>query len=136
MRIILVSHGNFAKGLYESATMLIGKLEGVEIVILQEEDTPATFKANLEAKLTNEECLILCDIVGGTPCNQSLVVYAQRDNIEVIAGLNMVMLIESYLKKDEPLNEVCDALVTNSRASIQHVSKLIAQSREEDIDLE
>ena len=49
-----------------------------------------------------EECegvLVFCDLLGGTPFNQSMLISQDVDNVEVVAGTNLPMLIELVMTR-------------------------------------
>ena len=61
----------------------------------KENDT-GQFKENLKKSLeVNDDFLILCDLYGGTPFNEALYFFQQYpDNIRIVAGVNLPMLLE------------------------------------------
>lgn len=138
MKIVLVSHGPLASGILASAKMLVGELDNVSEIELHEEDLAETFGLRLSEEVDNvdEEILILTDIPGGTPCNQSLLIYSKHANIEVISGMNLPMVLDAYLKKDQySLLEICDEIINAAHSGIIHVSKKLNEVNEEGIDL-
>ena len=74
--ILLISHGHFAKGLKESAEMLCGACPQVFAVCLDSSDSPEVFVDKLsrayESASVYGKVLVLCDLLGGTPCNLAL----------------------------------------------------------------
>lgn len=103
--IILTGHGSFATGLYEAVVQIIGK---------QAQFTAINFPDGmsselLEQKLTNalEECdngdgvIFLTDILGGSPFRLAAMLSYQFNNVEVISGTNLPMLLEMLLQRDE-----------------------------------
>ena len=43
--------------------------------------------------------LIFCDLMGGTPFNQSMMITAEQDNVQVVAGTNLPMLIDIVMAR-------------------------------------
>ncbi|MFD1414553.1 PTS sugar transporter subunit IIA [Oceanobacillus jeddahense] len=103
MRIILTSHGDFAAGLLNSYEMIAGKNENINYVNLTN-DGISDFTRKLEEKLQSvgtDKVLILCDIKGGTPFNESYKHLLMRpDDIRIICGMNLPMLIEMGMTLD------------------------------------
>lgn len=101
--IVLATHGKFAEGIKMSGEMVFGKQEDVEAVTLMPEMGPDDFKAALEgavAKLSDQnEVLILADLWGGTPFNQSSGLLAEHDTWAIVTGLNLPMLIEALASR-------------------------------------
>ena len=99
--IILASHGDFAKGIMQSGSMILGEQENVQAVTLMPSEGPDDFRAKLQkaiSKLDNaDEVLFLVDLWGGTPFNQSNALFEEhKDKWAIVSGLNLPMLIEAY----------------------------------------
>lgn len=101
-RIILVSHGQTASGLLDSAQMIIGHSENVFAVSLLPGVGLETLTENISDYIDDDSkgTLLLTDILGGTPSNASLVVQKEKENVWLISGVNLPILIESILNKD------------------------------------
>ena len=102
--IILASHGEFAKGIKQSSEMIFGPQQDVEAVVLMPSEGPDQFRAKLEeaiSKLSDQEqVIILCDLWGGTPFNQSsTVIKGHEDTWAIVTGMNLPMLIEAYAQR-------------------------------------
>lgn len=99
--IILASHGEFAKGVLQSSTMVFGEQENVKAVTLMPSEGPADIKAKMKDAIASfdsqDEVLFLVDLWGGTPFNQASSLFEEhKDKWAIVAGLNLPMLIEAY----------------------------------------
>lgn len=95
--ILLVSHGNLAEGLLSSAKMFFGDdIKQIDTLSLHMQTSIDDFKEELERKVAKLDAgdgvLILADLFGGTPANQSILL--QSDRVHVISGANLTMLVE------------------------------------------
>jgi len=102
INIIVVSHGNLADELINSAKMIIGECDSVFGVSLQPDETPEAFTEKINSimvDLAGQEMLILIDMFSGTPSNivARLVV---NKNVECLTGVNLPMLIEAILSRE------------------------------------
>ena len=118
--IILASHGEFAKGIMQSGSMIFGEQENVRAVTLMPSEGPDDLKAKMKdaiASLDNQdEVLFLVDLWGGTPFNQANGLFEEhKDKWAIVAGLNLPMLIEAYGARIsmESAHEIA-AYITNS----------------------
>ncbi len=97
--IIIASHGEFAEGILQSATMIVGEQENVAAVVLQPSEGPDDIRKKIEeaaASFDTNEVLVLADLWGGTPFNQANSIYEQnKDKWAIVAGLSLPMLIEA-----------------------------------------
>lgn len=119
IHILVTTHGKLAEGLLHSANMLIGEQEGVEFVSFYEEmgmeDLQEIYQQKLKHTSAQEPCLIFCDIMGGTPFNIVSRFSFQNENIAVIYGVNLPILVEALLGREgkdfkeyiEELRESC-----------------------------
>lgn len=96
-QLIICTHGEFGKEMIRSAEMLVGKLEGVYSFSLKMGMQPMDFRqqvVDLIEALPEDQFLCLVDLFGGTPCN--MVTSINKENLEIVSGLNLAMLIETY----------------------------------------
>lgn len=103
--IVIASHGEFANGIKQSASMIFGEQEKVQVVTFMPGEGPD----ELHQKLVNaiatfdpsDEVLILADLWGGSPFNQSSAVLQETTDrkIAIITGLNLPMLIQAYTER-------------------------------------
>ena len=97
--IIIASHGEFAEGILQSATMIVGEQENVAAVVLQPSEGPDDIRKKIEeaaASFDTDEVLVLADLWGGTPFNQANSIYEQnKDKWAMVAELNLPMMIEA-----------------------------------------
>ncbi|MDK6233182.1 PTS sugar transporter subunit IIA [Aerococcus sanguinicola] len=98
MKLLLATHGNFAEGILQSYEMIAGDSADISTVILNElgiEDFRSRLHQTLDQLLATDEVLVLVDLPGGTPYNESLAYQLERpQGLGVVSGLNLPMLIE------------------------------------------
>ena len=79
--IILATHGNFATGIQQSASMIFGEQPNVAAVTLQPNEGPDDVRKKMEEAVASfedpEQVLILVDLWGGTPFNQANGIYPE-----------------------------------------------------------
>ena len=102
--IILATHGNFATGILQSASMIFGEQPNVAAVTLQPNEGPDDVRRKMEEAVASfedpEQVLILVDLWGGTPFNQSNgLIAGHEDKWAIVAGLNLPMLIDAYASR-------------------------------------
>ena len=95
---ILTGHGQFAPGLASAIAMVAGDQPAFTVVPF-EGDQAASYGEDLRAAITamREECdgvLVFTDLLGGTPFNQAMMIAQDVDNVEILTGTNLPMVIE------------------------------------------
>jgi mannose/fructose-specific phosphotransferase system component IIA len=92
--LVLISHGDLAKGIVSSASMLVPQLGQLESVTLWPDDNPDEYQKKLEAAVkkvdTGDGVFILADMLGGTPSNRAM--YSVGDKVRMLTGLSLPML--------------------------------------------
>lgn len=127
--ILVLSHGDMAHGMIHSLNFLYGQAQGLRALCLYPEHSPADFDQMLTDALTEVDqgdgVLIFTDISGGTPANRALLLAAQRPDVEVIAGMNLPLLLAAVSSREfctlpqlveELLEEASLSIVCTSRA--------------------
>ena len=95
--VLAISHGKMAEGMLDAAHMFFGDdLPGVEALCFMSSDNPEDFDVKLKDAVaranTGDGVIIFADLMGGTPANRSM--YVLGDDVQVITGANMTMMLE------------------------------------------
>lgn len=99
IKILLVSHGKLAEGMYNTLGLFFGDLNNVDYICLKPEQNPDSFREEIAAKLaaiSTQKTIIVSDIVSGTPFNQSA--YFASNNVYILSGLNLALLLDLMAK--------------------------------------
>lgn len=112
--IILISHGSMAEGVKASLEMIVGKQDHVYVVALTPDGDNRQFEEELlkKMKALNGSSLIIADLLGGTPCNVALSNYLESENVEIIAGMSLPLVIEATLNSTATVKELIQAATT------------------------
>lgn len=125
--LILISHGDYAYQLYQSAKMVVGEIRGLHTVSMDASDGLDGTKRKLNEVLSQIEeghgILIAADLFSGTPCNVAVEAMYNNPNVRVITGLNLPMAIEYAVSTVEGVEEMASFLKEVGLESIQVVVK-------------
>src|SRR5438309_11723726 len=95
--IVVVGHGRLAEEMVQTLEGVLGPLEGVVSVPTSFSDSAEAIRTRVEEAVrradTGRGVVIVTDMLGDTPTNQSLAV-ARETGAEVVAGVNMQILIK------------------------------------------
>lgn len=102
--IVVASHGHFAEGIFESATMIMGEPENSAACILLPSEGPDDIYKKMQDAIASfddpDNVLILCDLWGGTPFNQASRLFdGHEDKWAIVTGLNLPMLLDAYSER-------------------------------------
>ncbi|MBL5011352.1 PTS system fructose IIA component [Enterococcus lactis] len=103
-----------AEGVKASLEMIVGKQDHVHVVALTPDGDNRQFEKELlkKMKALNGSSLIIADLLGGTPCNVALSNYLESENVEIIAGMSLPLVIEATLNSTATVKELIQAATT------------------------
>ena len=111
--IVIGTHGWAAEQLLKTTEMLLGEQDNVgwiDFVPGENADTLIEkYNARLNTLNTEKGVLFLVDTWGGSPFNAASRIVVDKENYEVVAGVNVPMLVETFMTRDD--NPTLDALV-------------------------
>lgn len=102
--IVIATHGEFANGIFQSASMIFGDQPNVKTCTLMPSESPEDIRQKMQSAIDSfddkEQVLFLVDLYGGTPFNQAnYLLSGNEDKWAIVAGLNLPMLIEAYASR-------------------------------------
>jgi len=111
--IVIGTHGWAAEQLLKTAEMLLGEQENIGWIDFVPGENAETliekYTAQLEKLQTSEGVLFLVDTWGGSPFNAASRIVVDKPKHEVVAGVNIPMLVETLMARDD--NPTFDELV-------------------------
>ncbi len=104
--IIIATHGVAAEQLLKTTEMLIGEQENVATIDFVPGENAETIMAKYQEKLSTtlshcDEVLFLVDTWGGSPFNAANRVSEGKDNMDIVTGVNVPMLVETFMARDD-----------------------------------
>lgn len=125
IKIVMTSHGGMAQGMMQSVKMLMGAQDNLDFVTFGEEMGADELDELIGEKITDtsldNQYLILCDIKGGTPFNVVSRYSFKNDNVAVIYGMNLPVLVEAIVRSQSSevsLKELTSYLEQQSGSTI------------------
>lgn len=111
--IVIGTHGWAAEQLLKTAEMLLGEQENVGWIDFVPGENAETLIEKYTAQLskldTSKGVLFLVDTWGGSPFNAASRIVVDKEHYEVVAGVNIPMLVETFMARDD--NPAFDELV-------------------------
>ena len=103
--IVIGTHGWAAEQLLKTAEMLLGEQENVGWIDFVPGENAETliekYTAQLEKLDTAKGVLFLVDTWGGSPFNAASRIVVDKEHYEVVAGVNIPMLVETFMARDD-----------------------------------
>ncbi|WP_101775768.1 PTS mannose transporter subunit IIAB [Pasteurella oralis] len=104
--IIIATHGVAAEQLLKTTEMLIGEQENVATIDFVPGENAETIMTKYQEKLATtlshcDQVLFLVDTWGGSPFNAANRVAEGQDNMDIVTGVNIPMLVETFMARDD-----------------------------------
>ncbi|MCY1170761.1 PTS system mannose-specific EIIAB component [compost metagenome] len=121
--LVLVTHGRLADEFVTAMEHVVGKQERVATVAIGPDDDMEARRDDIAAAIARVDAgrgvILLTDLFGGTPSNLAISLL-ERGRIEVIAGINLPMLIR--LESARKSMKVVDAVAAAREAGRKYIS--------------
>lgn len=121
--MVLVTHGRLASEFIAALEHVVGEQTGVEAICIGPDDDMEARRAEILQKIDDVDegrgVVLLTDMFGGTPSNLAISTM-EGGNIEVIAGINLPMLIKLASVRD--VDTMTDAVMKAREAGQKYIN--------------
>jgi PTS system mannose-specific IIA component len=129
--LVLVTHGHLADEFLGATVHVVGPQERMEAICIAADDDMEARRADIAAAIARCDAgkgvIMLTDMFGGTPSN--LAISLMRPGIEVIAGVNLPMLIKlASVRKTMTVAAAVEAAQEAGRKYIAVASKMLGEA--------
>lgn len=130
VKIILVTHGNLAAEMLETAAQIIGKPADDGFATFAVTTAASVEKEAAKLKTYLQTCpdgaVILTDIFGGSATNISLTASKEFSNCYVITGLNLSMLLTAInSRKKLDAKELSERIEADGKRAVINATELL-----------
>lgn len=121
----MTGHGTFASGIARVVELLLGMPENFQVVDFDTEKGVQIFADRLKRAYEMFQNLngviFLCDIEGGTPYNQSIILLEGKENCRILTGVNLNMALTAAAN-DGNIDDVAQQVIEAGRDGIKSFS--------------
>ena len=130
VKIVLVTHGQLAKEMLETAGLIIGKPTDNGFATFAVTTASSVEKEAAQLKALLETCtdgaIVLTDIFGGSATNISLIASKDLNNCHVITGLNLSMLLTAInSRKKLNAKELAEKIESDGKRAVINATELL-----------
>lgn len=136
-KVILTSHGKLAEGLKMSVEMIVGKNENLYAVSMLEGESPILIVEKVNEIISeneHDEIIILTDFPGGS-INNNMMNYLNQERVQVVSGMNLMLVMEMLLSQESNINKVISAAIESAISTISNMRMIKCEEKEEDLFL-
>ena len=135
--LIIGTHGMFSEELVKSAEMIFVNQENVGYVTFIPGEGTEDLISKYNQVITNLDCsdgiLFMVDLFAGSPFNAASMLAIKNDNMEIITGVNLPMLLEVFGNREfSTLPQLLEIAEESGKESIKKLIKQASESLEED----
>ncbi len=129
--LVLVTHGRLAEEFVAATEHVVGPQDNVRTICIGPDDDMERRRGEIMQAVEDVDSgagvILLTDMFGGTPSNLAISII-DRANVEVIAGMNLPMLIKlASVRAKTDLQAAVTAAQESGRKYIAIASKLLAE---------
>jgi len=130
--LVLVTHGRLAAEFIAAMEHVVGPQAQCQAVCIEASDDMEEKRAEIVRAAAEVDSgagvILLTDMFGGTPSNLAISLLG-RPNLEVIAGINLPMLIKlASVRTARPVGEAVDLAQEAGRKYISVASRLLGEA--------
>lgn len=130
--LVIASHGRLAEELVSTARQIVGEVLQVATFSVEPGASAEEIRRRIHEAVTavdtGEGVIVFADLIGGSPCTQSLSL-CQQDAIEVLTGVNLPMLLKANaMRATQPapsLNDLAHQLTAYGQRNITCASDAV-----------
>lgn len=128
--ILLLSHGKLAEEFLNTIGIIMGEQEKIYALGLDESESLDSFKNRIVTeciKFQNPDgILVLTDLYGGTPTNAAIYgLLSKYDNLEILTGMNLPVLLEAVIGRNQHVKELVNSLKKSGREGIIDIREIM-----------
>ena len=118
-KYLIASHGHLASGLQSSLGILTGMGDKVSVIdaYVDDHDYVPDIKKFIE-QLNGEVGVIFTDLVGGSVNQKVMLEVVGHENVLVISGTNLSIVLSVILEADELTKEKLNGLISQSQVQL------------------
>ena len=119
-QFLLVSHGMFSKGIYDSVKIILGEQSNVKLLTAYvEPGVDVKDQVNeLLSTIPEEDEVIVCSDVFGGSVNNEFMKHLNRKNLHLVTGMNLPLLMTMFLSQEEDVAQMIRQCVSEAKEGL------------------
>lgn len=133
-KILIATHGTFASGAESTVRFLMGNVGNITCInayVDQDENLVETLEQYFAQIRPEDQVIVLTDIKGGS-VNQKIVPYAVRENVFLVAGFNLPLLVALAIAPEGITKDGIKQYIEDSRNQMELVELDNQEGQDED----
>ena len=121
-RILIATHGKMASGIRYTAELIVGQVAEIDTIdayVTPEDNVEEKFREYFQ-KYEQDRIIVFTDLMGGS-VNQKLVEYSKKENVTLVTGTNLPVLMQVMLADDDVTDDEIQEYIEDARNELQMV---------------
>ena len=136
--VIIGTHGMFSEEILKSAEMIFGAQENVGSVTFKPGEGVENLIEKYNELINDLDCtdgiLFMVDLFGGSPFNAASILAMKNENVEIVTGVNLPMILEVLGSRDfSTLPELLTIAENSGKDAVKVLVKNLQPDMEEEI---
>ena len=136
--VIIGTHGMFSEEILKSAEMIFGAQENVGSVTFKPGEGVEHLIEKYNELINDLDCtdgiLFMVDLFGGSPFNAASIIAMKNENVEIVTGVNLPMILEVLGSRDfSTLPELLTIAENSGKDAVKILVKNLQPDMEEEI---
>lgn len=134
--IVIATHGTYAAGIKSAMEVIMGERPNVHTVCCYTVSQPAEELLHKTLnRIPEEDVLVICTDLFGGSVNQKVLGELARENVHIISGVNLPVLLElAVLEQEEVTADTLREIVANARQELCYAADRLAVDVKDDFD--
>jgi PTS system mannose-specific IIA component len=133
MALVVMSHGEYARGAMQSAELILGPQNNYRVLSLApekgREDLVEELRGCLKELDTSRGILLLTDVKSGTTTNAAGVLVLERTDVHLCCGYNLPVLMECLQNRDQDFAVILQGMLECHQVSFCDMGSLLKGER-------
>jgi PTS system mannose-specific IIA component/PTS system mannose-specific IIB component len=136
--VIIGTHGVFSEEILKSAEMIFGTQENVGSITFKPGEGIDNLVEKYRSLIKELDCddgvLFMVDLYGGSPFNAASIIAMKNDNMEIVAGVNLPMILEVLGCRDfSTVSELLAIAENSGKEAIKILAKGFSTNMEDEL---
>ena len=121
-QILIATHGKMASGIRYTAELIVGQVAEIDTIdayVTPEDNVEEKFREYFQ-KYEQDRIIVFTDLMGGS-VNQKLVEYSKKENVTLVTGTNLPVLMQVMLADDDVTDDEIQEYIEDARNELQMV---------------
>jgi PTS system mannose-specific IIA component/PTS system mannose-specific IIB component len=136
--VIIGTHGTFSEEILKSAEMIFGTQENVGSVTFKPGEGVENLVEKYNQLMNTLDCsdgvLFMVDLFGGSPFNAASILAMKNENMEIVTGVNLPMILETLGSREfSNLKELVAIAENSGKEAIRVFAKKVDDDMEDEL---